>query len=626
MVSTGAESAPSCSREGSTSDKPLLEPEPVVEVDTLEDDLPEDIDRDADPLPDSGCNSASDDELPGSVPHDLTEEEIFASAFAKLSTEKLPHLGTSKAGATAMVMSFAVAQGLTWAPLGDLATLGNAIAGTEVLPRSKYMFCQLWSIKKDGLVEYWYLCDDCGAVLTVTGGNAVCKICNTEELLIVNELPPDVRFQHPTLAGLWFGRDHPDMQAFLARFVGQINDMEAVVWDDGMALHRSKVDALCCSVDAPARASVLNMIRFNGLSGCPWCLILAKHEQEYLIKHIRNAYLRYLVLLNFLAPRGPTALMNLHGFDLVAGISVDYMHCVLLGVCRQVTDAWFNSKNSDLPFYAGKRPQRDKVNERLLCIQPPHCITRFPRRVEDRIHWKASEWKQWLLYYAIACTEGVVPLEQWLHFMKLSEAVHILLRKSLSARAIDRADNFLHTVKYLYGATGATFNVHQLLHLASSVRNLGPLWANSAFVFESGNGKIVKSVTAANGLPHQIVERVAMAQQLDLCVATLNITGEEREICETFLGHTHVSNAVQIEDVTLLGLNRHADLSDTEKQLLHEVGYGSADCYDRFMWKKQVYHSMLYKRPSKSDTTFVETTEGFFPDTKSCQHSSQGRP
>lgn len=150
----------------------------------------------------------------------------------------------------------------------------------------------------------------------------------------------------------------------------------------------------------------------------------------------------------------------------------------------------------------------------------------------------------------------------------------------------------------LYGATGATFNVHQLLHLASSVRNLGPLWANSAFVFESGNGKIVKSVTAANGLPHQIVERVAMAQQLDLCVATLNISEDEREICEAFLGHTRVSNAVLNGDVTLLGLNRHAELSNTEKQLLHELGYGSADCYDRFMLKKQVYHSMLYKRPS----------------------------
>ena len=33
-------------------------------------------------------------------------------------------------------------------------------------------------------------------------------------------------------------------------------------------------------------------------------------------------------------------------------------------------------------------------------------------------------------------------------------------------------------------------NVHQLLHLADCVRNLGPLWSYSCFMFESLNGKL----------------------------------------------------------------------------------------------------------------------------------------
>ena len=33
-----------------------------------------------------------------------------------------------------------------------------------------------------------------------------------------------------------------------------------------------------------------------------------------------------------------------------------------------------------------------------------------------------------------------------------------------------------------------TANVHQLLHLADSVRYLGPLWAHSTFPFEDTNG------------------------------------------------------------------------------------------------------------------------------------------
>ncbi|XP_043469590.1 uncharacterized protein LOC122503198 [Leptopilina heterotoma] len=39
-----------------------------------------------------------------------------------------------------------------------------------------------------------------------------------------------------------------------------------------------------------------------------------------------------------------------------------------------------------------------------------------------------------------------------------------------------------------------TFNVHLLLHLAESVYNWGPLWAHSAFAFESGNGQLLKNV------------------------------------------------------------------------------------------------------------------------------------
>ena len=38
------------------------------------------------------------------------------------------------------------------------------------------------------------------------------------------------------------------------------------------------------------------------------------------------------------------------------------------------------------------------------------------------------------------------------------------------------------------GDRHCTANVHTLLHLADAVRNLGPLWAHSAFPFEGMNG------------------------------------------------------------------------------------------------------------------------------------------
>lgn len=35
-------------------------------------------------------------------------------------------------------------------------------------------------------------------------------------------------------------------------------------------------------------------------------------------------------------------------------------------------------------------------------------------------------------------------------------------------------------------------NVHGLLHLPQSIRDLGPLWSHSCFPFENANGEIVK--------------------------------------------------------------------------------------------------------------------------------------
>lgn len=42
---------------------------------------------------------------------------------------------------------------------------------------------------------------------------------------------------------------------------------------------------------------------------------------------------------------------------------------------------------------------------------------------------------------------------------------------------------------------------HQLLHLTDAARDLGPLWAHSAFAFEAGNGHIIKLVEAAKLCP-----------------------------------------------------------------------------------------------------------------------------
>ncbi|KAH6945881.1 hypothetical protein HPB50_010460 [Hyalomma asiaticum] len=72
------------------------------------------------------------------------------------------------------------------------------------------------------------------------------------------------------------------MQPFLAKSVDNLKNMDPLVWKTESKMHRSKAFVLCCAVDAPARAAVLNMVQFDGQHGCPRCLAVATHREDTL--------------------------------------------------------------------------------------------------------------------------------------------------------------------------------------------------------------------------------------------------------------------------------------------------------------------------------------------------------
>ena len=41
-------------------------------------------------------------------------------------------------------------------------------------------------------------------------------------------------------------------------------------------------------------------------------------------------------------------------FDVVKGMVMDYLHCVLLGVTKTLLNSWLDPKNSSFDFYIGK--------------------------------------------------------------------------------------------------------------------------------------------------------------------------------------------------------------------------------------------------------------------------------
>ncbi|KAG0421942.1 hypothetical protein HPB47_002201 [Ixodes persulcatus] len=307
-------------------------------------------------------------------------------------------------------------------------------------------------LREDGTLQYGDLTitfNTDGSPLFKSSRNSIWPI-----QFIINELPPEIRFKHPTLAGLWFGKKHPKMTLFLGKFVEQFNSMEPLTWTHMMKTYHSKVYALCCCVDAPARAAVQNFMQFNSFFGCPWCLTKAEHKEggmRYLSSTpgpertpagvIRDAQLAVELNTDINGVKGPSPLMNLMGFNIVWGYTVDYMHCVLQGVSKQITEFLFNSSHSQASFYIGRPASLRLVNKRLLSIRPPHCFTRLPRALSERGFWKASEWRLWLLFYSLPCTINILPDRYWRHLSKLSEAIYILLSMNLNESRIKHADD-----------------------------------------------------------------------------------------------------------------------------------------------------------------------------------------
>lgn len=61
--------------------------------------------------------------------------------------------------------------------------------------------------------------------------------------------------------------------------------------------------------------------------------------------------------------------------------------------------------------------------------------------------------------------------------------------------------DFVKQFETLYGKPNVSFNVNLCLHLPESVKNWGPLWAHSGYIFESFDGEILKMFHGTQCVP-----------------------------------------------------------------------------------------------------------------------------
>lgn len=187
--------------------------------------------------------------------------------------------------------------------------------------------------------------------------------------------------------------------------------------------------------------------------------------------------------------KGPSCLLQLPHFDIVRGLPPDYMHCGPLGVFKQMIGNFFDRSNNGRPYFIGN--EVDEVDMRIMILHATREITRNPAPVSKRTFWKAAEYKNFLLYYSPFVLRNILPDRYFRHWLLLVFAFHVFLSASITEADLIDAEyalkKYVAQVEGLFGLGEMTMNVHLLTHLPDAVRWWGPLWAFSAFAFESNN-------------------------------------------------------------------------------------------------------------------------------------------
>lgn len=475
---------------------------------------------------------------------------------------------------------------------------------------------------------------------TLKGRYDVCLIWNTDgapvskssngqiwpiQVKVIN-IPPEKRRSYQFLTGLYYTNEtKPPMTSFLKPFADTLKDLHenGVEWfnKDTQVMERSIVIAPIATLDCPARAAAQNLMRCNGECGCNTCehpgmtcYTGAGHNrvypvlttrfplrtQERMLEHanvaVNNSY------DHVKGVKGASIAATIPLFDSASSFVNDYMHATLLGVARMLFNLWFDGSSNKKPYYI-KKLQKAEIDRAIKEIAPPNFIIRTPRQLKDRKYWKASEIRDFLLFYFPLLLKDKLPSKYYKHFLLLVYGTRILLQDKIHVDDISTAESLLSlfalNVMELYGLEKCSFNVHQLTHMARQVRLWGPLWAWSAFTFEDGIGYFKKMNHGPNKVDMEIVNTLKIFNAYYVLKDKLNIRTFDAELTsqEKLLGKSikYQLNTHEIE--ALLGLN--------VSQESYILPGNSIYCFNRATVGGKTFTSKLYSRQKKRKNCVV---------------------
>lgn len=334
--------------------------------------------------------------------------------------------------------------------------------------------------------------------------------------------------------GIYWGYKKPeDSNLFLVEFYEELsnlitNGITFNTTDNKKTIFKQVIlDTIVC--DAPAKSFVLKIKGHSGFFSCTRCETQGIYKKNRLcfpavneVKRTHESFIRKMQEKHHLANTEMSILINLPNINIINVFSLDYMHLVCLGVTKKLLKLWLFPKSKG-PKHLRINPTKLKeLNSNIINLKS--CITsdfpRKPRSLDDLSNWKATEFRQFILYIGPIVLKNIINDRCYLNFLCLHTCMTILLSPNLN-KMINFCDKllkyFINEFCLIYGAEHASHNLHALQHLIDDYNHFGPLDNASAFPFENHMRILKKTVRKAAQPLQQAVKRYEEKMKFQMC-------------------------------------------------------------------------------------------------------------
>ena len=331
----------------------------------------------------------------------------------------------------------------------------------------------------------------------------------------------------PFVTSVWCGTGKPNsIQLYLKSFVEELNDLLENGINIGERLFKIRVMSFIC--DRPARSFIKCIKGHTGYYACERCNVKGyRHNHRTLFPCIEekrtDASFRSQIDVGHHQGVSPLTCIT-PPIDMINCFTLDFMHLGYLGITKKLlTEYWLTSGSSSKL----SRNNIMRISQRLINLskQIPDEFQRTTRSLGEINTWKATENRLFLLYSGMFILQGILPEDQYKHFLLFSFASRILSCEQLLKSYINHAQEYLNKFtelsSHLYGEESQILNMHSLNHLSEDVWYSNCCLSDiTAFSFESYLGKLKKYLRSGNKPLSQLCRRLDEEYLFEKCVSS----------------------------------------------------------------------------------------------------------